>query len=129
MKVSIDIEYLLPILDLWMSLVIRKISGLHQIDLEAYREQSAIYLKSSNPDYSKLIGDTGPIQYPALSLYLYSFFNIINPDFSTEFMSNVHIVVDLIRMWLLVKIYKVAYRHTKKVVSARKMYIFVLLLL
>ena len=72
-----------------------------------------IYLNSTKPDYATLIGDTGPIQYPALSLYIYSFFNIINPNFSQEYMSNVHILVDLVRMWLLVRIYKVAYRNTK----------------
>jgi len=57
---KLDIEYLLPLLDLWISLVIRKVSGVHVIDLEAYAEQSQIYMQKTN-DYSKLIGDTGPI--------------------------------------------------------------------
>jgi hypothetical protein len=56
----IDIEYLLPILDLYSSLVIRGVSGLHKIDLPAYAEQSAIYLNGTK-DYAKLVGDTGPI--------------------------------------------------------------------
>jgi len=57
---KIDIEILWPIIDLFTSLVIRKVSGCHQIDLAAYAEQSLIYMKGNN-DYSKLIGDTGPI--------------------------------------------------------------------
>lgn len=44
LKFKIDIEYLLPILDLWISLVVRKVSGVHVIDLEAYAEQSQIYM-------------------------------------------------------------------------------------
>ena len=40
-------------------------------------------------------------------------------------MSNVHVVVDVIRMWLLVRIYKVAFgKHYQG-----KMYIFALLLM
>lgn len=110
---KIDIEYLFPLIDLWMSIVVRKISGCHQIDLAAYAEQSEIYLKHTS-DYSKLIGDTGPIQYPALSLYIYSFFNLVTGyNITKEFMSDVHIVIDMVRMWLLVKIYKTAIRDTR----------------
>ena len=57
---KIDIEYLFPLIDLYISLLIREVSGLHQIDLAAYVEQSEIYMKKTN-DYSQLIGDTGPI--------------------------------------------------------------------
>ena len=60
LKFKIDIEYLLPALDLFLSLLMRKVSGLHMIDLEAYAEQSEIYMTKTN-DYSKLIGGTGPI--------------------------------------------------------------------
>ena len=60
MKIKLDIEYLLPLIDLFMSILIRNVSGLHQIDLAAYAEQSKIYMNGSS-DYSKLIGDTGPI--------------------------------------------------------------------
>lgn len=59
-KFRLDIEYLFPLLDLWMSVIVIAVSGCHNIDLEAYAEQSEIYLKKTN-DYSKLIGDTGPI--------------------------------------------------------------------
>ena len=98
-------------------------SGTHIIDLEAYREQSAIYLNGTS-DYSKLIGETGPIQYPALSLYIYSFFNLITDyNITKEYMSDVHIVLDIVRMWLLVSIYKHAYGKEKK------MHVFLLLLL
>ena len=64
-------------------------------------------------DYSKLIGETGPIQYPAASLYIYSFFNYVtNYNITKYFMSNVHVLVDMARMFLLVRIYKVAFgRH------------------
>ena len=60
LKLKLDIEYLLPLVDLFMSLLIREVSGLHLIDLDAYSEQSIIYMTKTN-DYSKLIGDTGPI--------------------------------------------------------------------
>ena len=120
----IDIEYLLPILDLYSSFVIRGVSGLHKIDLPAYAEQSAIYLNGTK-DYAKLVGDTGPIQYPAASLYIYSFFNILTGfNITKEFMSDVHIILDLLRMWLLVKIYKTAYGKDQS-----KIYVFLLLLL
>lgn len=109
LKFKIDIEHLLPICDLWISLVVRQVSGLHQIDLAAYAEQSKIYMTKTN-DYSKLIGDTGPIQYPAASLYIYSFFNWITDfDVNKHNMSDVHIILDMLRMYFLVKIYKTAF--------------------
>lgn len=37
-KIKLDIEYVLPILDLYTSLLIRSVNGLHQIDLHAYAE-------------------------------------------------------------------------------------------
>ena len=122
---KIDIEYLFPLIDLYISLVVRTVSGLHQIDLAAYVEQSEIYMKKTN-DYSKLIGDTGPIQYPAASLYIYSFFNwLTNFNVNKQFMSDVHILIDMLRMWLIIRIYKTAYG--KKYDG--KMFVFVLLLL
>ena len=60
LKFKIDIEYLLPLLDLFLSLLMRQVSGLHKIDLDAYAEQAEIYMKTTN-DYSKLVGETGPI--------------------------------------------------------------------
>lgn len=75
-SIKLDIEYLLPLLDLYTSLLIAKIGGFGKIDLDAYAEQSKIYMHGSS-DYSKLIGETGPIQYPAASLYIYSMFNWI----------------------------------------------------
>ena len=123
---KIDIEYLLPLLDLWISLVVRKVSGCHQIDLAAYAEQSKIYMTTTN-DYAKLIGDTGPIQYPAASLYLYSFFNYItNFDVNKHNMSDIHIILDIFRMWLIVRVYKKAMEHKP---GGPKMYVFVMLLL
>lgn len=59
-KFKLDIEILFPLIDIWMSYVVRKTGGCHLIDLAAYAEQSEIYLKQTN-DYSKLVGDTGPI--------------------------------------------------------------------
>lgn len=77
----------------------------------------------TSSDYSKLIGDTGPIQYPAASLYIYSFFNWwTNFNITKQFMSDIHVILDVFRMWLLIKIYKKAYGQQKK------MYIFCLLL-
>lgn len=129
MKLKLDIEYLLPLVDLFMSLLIRKVSGCHQIDLAAYAEQSMIYMNGS-ADYSKLIGDTGPIQYPAASLYLYSFFNLMtNYNINKHNMSDIHIVLDVFRMWLLVRIYKRAYGSVRGAPANRKMYVFCLLLL
>jgi alpha-1,3-mannosyltransferase len=105
------------------------VSGLHQIDLAAYAEQSKIYMTGS-ADYSKLIGDTGPIQYPAASLYLYSFFNwLTDYNINKHNMSDVHVVLDIFRMWLLVRIYKRAYGSERGAPKNRKMYVFVLLLL
>ena len=107
---NIDIEYLFPLIDIYTSILIRNVNGLHQIDLHAYAEQSRIYLQDGQADYSKLVGETGPIQYPAASLYIYSFFNYLtNYNITKQYMSNVHMVVDVIRMWLLVRIYKVAF--------------------
>ena len=110
MSFNIDIEYLFPLIDIYTSILIRNVNGLHQIDLHAYAEQSRIYLQDGQADYSKLVGETGPIQYPAASLYIYSFFNYLtNYNITKQYMSNVHMVVDVIRMWLLVRIYKVAF--------------------
>ena len=44
LSIKLDIEYLLPLMDLYTSLLIRKVNGLHQIDLHAYAEQSKIYM-------------------------------------------------------------------------------------
>ena len=38
-----------------------------------------------------------------------------------------HIIVDFFRMWLIVKVYKIAYGH--KMVKDRKMYVFALVLM
>ena len=124
---KIDLEHLLPILDLWISLVVRKVSGCHQIDLAAYAEQSKIYMTKTN-DYARLIGDTGPIQYPAASLYIYSFFNWVTGfNINKHNMSDVHIVLDVFRMWLLVKIYKNAMKH--KPGGPPGLYVYMLLLM
>lgn len=43
------------------------------IDYLAYTQQAALFLSPNNERvYSKLIGDTGPLVYPALHLYIYS---------------------------------------------------------
>jgi len=44
-------------------------------------------------------------------------------------MSDVHVVLDIFRMWLLVRIYKRAYGSERGAPKNRKMYVFVLLLL
>jgi len=44
-------------------------------------------------------------------------------------MSDVHVVLDVFRMWLLVKIYKKAYGSDRGHPSQRKMHVFFLLLL
>lgn len=76
-------------------------------------------------DYSKLIGETGPIQYPAASLYIYSFFNwCTDYNITKDFMSNIHVLVDMLRMYLLVRIYKQAFGKNYD----GKLYIFCLLL-
>ncbi|KAJ9123274.1 hypothetical protein QFC22_001472 [Naganishia vaughanmartiniae] len=44
------------------------------IDYLAYSQQAALFLPPNNVrDYSSLRGDTGPLVYPALHLYIYSF--------------------------------------------------------
>lgn len=80
-------------------------------------------------DYSKLVGATGPIQYPAASLYLYAFFNVLKGDYEDfeemkQFMTYVHMVGDMIRMWLIVRIYKKAFGKKYQ----GKLYVFALLL-
>jgi len=43
------------------------------IDYLAYAQQATLFLPPNNErQYSKLIGDTGPLVYPALHLYIYS---------------------------------------------------------
>ena len=109
-KFNISIELLWPLLDLYISFLFRKVQGLKQIDLHAYAEQSKIYLTSNSSDYSQYVGDTGPIQYPAASLYIYSFFNIVTGyDINRWNMATVHMGLDMLRMWLLVKIYRKAF--------------------
>lgn len=44
-------------------------------------------------------------------------------------MSDVHVVLDIFRMWLLVRIYKRAYGAVRGHPSKRKMYVFCLLML
>jgi len=65
---------------------------------------------NGSADYSKLEGETGPIQYPAASLYIYSLVNwLTGYNITKEYMSNIHVIVDMMRMWLLVRIYKKAF--------------------
>ena len=50
MKFKIDIEYLIPLLDLFLSILFRYNLDIHTIDLDAYVEESLYYIKG-NKDY------------------------------------------------------------------------------
>lgn len=66
--------------------------------------------------------------YPGGAVYVYTFVNLISGRHVTwEFGQYMHIVIDVFRMWLLVKVYKLAYGQ--KMVTERKGYVFALLLL
>ncbi|KAG7531424.1 hypothetical protein FFLO_04345 [Filobasidium floriforme] len=61
------------------SLVIRFVSYTN-IDYLAYTQQATLFLSPNNErTYSKLVGDTGPLVYPALHLYIYSFLHKMFP--------------------------------------------------
>lgn len=50
------------------------------IDYLAYTQQATLFLSPNNErTYSKLVGDTGPLVYPALHLYIYSFLHKMFP--------------------------------------------------
>jgi len=108
---KIDIEYLLPILDLWVSLVFAFVCGPNNIDLQAYIQQSNHYLDDPDgADYTKLLSDVGPVAYPGGAVYVYTFVNLISGrNVTWAFGQYMHIVIDIFRMWLLVKVYKIAY--------------------
>lgn len=53
------------------------------IDYLAYTQQAALFLSPNNErQYSKLVGDTGPLVYPALHLYIYSALHKLFPQAS-----------------------------------------------
>jgi alpha-1,3-mannosyltransferase len=50
------------------------------IDYLTYTQQATLFLSPNNErTYSKLVGDTGPLVYPALHLYIYSFLHKMFP--------------------------------------------------
>ena len=74
-----------------------------------------------------MLSDIGPVAYPGGAVYVYTFINLISGrNVSWDFGQKMHIVIDLFRMWLLVKVYKLAYG--KMIITERKTYVFVMLL-
>ena len=79
LKFKMDIEILLPLLDLWTSLVFALICGPNNIDMQAYIQQSNHYLDNPDgADYTKLLSDVGPVAYPGGAVYVYTFINLIS---------------------------------------------------
>ena len=61
-------------------------------------------------------------------MYVYTFINLISGrNVTWEFGQKMHIVIDFFRMWLIVKVYKLAYGN--KMMKERKMYVFALVLM
>lgn len=129
LRFKIDIEYLVPLVDLWTSLVFAFVCGPNNIDLQAYIQQSNHYLNDPDgADYTKLMSDVGPVAYPGGAVYVYTFVNLISGrNVTWEFGQKMHIVIDLFRSWLLVKVYKLAYQ--RHMVKDRKLYVFALIFL
>ena len=129
LKIRLDVETLLPLLDLWTSLVFKAVCGPNNIDLMAYIEQSNHYLDSPDgADYTKLLSECGPVAYPGAAVYFYSLVNLISGrNVTWAFGQYMHIVLDVFRMWLLVKVYKRAFGP--RFARERKGYVLALLLL
>ena len=109
-SLKISLEVLLPILDLYISLIYRMICGPQNIDLQAYIQQSNYYLDDpEGANYKTLRSECGPVAYPGAAVYFYSLVNILSGrNVTWNFGQIMHIVFDVFRMYLLVKIYKIA---------------------
>lgn len=129
LKLKIDIEYLLPIIDLWTSLVFAFVNGPNNIDLQAYIQQSNHYLDDPDgADYTKLLSDVGPVAYPGGAVYVYTLINLISGrNVTWAYGQYMHIVIDFFRTWLLVKVYKLAYG--KRMIEEKNMYVYGLILM
>ncbi|KAM0716950.1 hypothetical protein Q7P37_006802 [Cladosporium fusiforme] len=64
------ISCLLIAFDIVLSLAIVRTIAYTEIDWRAYMQQVSLYL-SGELDYTKLVGDTGPLVYPAAHVYIY----------------------------------------------------------
>ena len=127
-KFYLDLEIIVPLLDLLVSLIFRKIKGPSNIDFRSYIQQTDTYLDDvDGADYTKLHGECGPIAYPGASVYFYAIVNLISGrNANINFAQDFHIPVDVFRMWMLVKVYKLAFGE--RIMKERKLYVFALLL-
>jgi hypothetical protein len=80
MKLKISLELCLVAVDFWISSLVIISCDMRNIDLMAYVMQSQTFLKGEM-DYSRLVGNTGGVQYPALCVYIYAFLSTITDHF------------------------------------------------
>jgi hypothetical protein len=79
-------------------------------------------------DYTKLLSDVGPVAYPGGAVYVYTLVNLISGrNVTWAFGQYMHIVVDMFRTWLLVKVYKLAYG--RQVMTEKKTYVYAMILM
>ena len=72
------------------------------------------------------MSDVGPVAYPGGAVYVYTLINLLSGrNVTWAFGQKMHIIIDFFRMWLLVKVYKLAYGPKLK----GKFYIFALMLM
>ena len=70
----------------------------------------------------------GPVAYPGGAVYVYTLINLISGrNVTWAFGQYMHIIIDVFRTWLLVKVYKLAYG--KKLMKENNLYIFALMLM
>lgn len=126
--VKLDLEIVVPMLDLMVSLVYRNINGPQNIDMQAYIQQSNFYLDSeTGADYTTLKSECGPVAYPGAAVYFYTLVNLASGrNVTWNFGQLMHIPIDVFRMWLLVKVFKLAFG--KRLMTERKTYVFFMLL-
>ena len=106
----------------------RVINGPQNIDLQAYIQQTNYYLDDKDgADYTKLKSECGPVAYPGAAVYFYTLVNLASGrNVTWNFGQLMHIPIDVFRMWMLVKVYKLAFGD--RVIKERKTYVFFMLL-
>lgn len=78
-------------------------------------------------DYTNLKSECGPVAYPGAAVYFYTIVNLLSGrNVTWNFGQLMHIPLDVFRMFMLVKVYKLALG--RKVITERKTYVFFLLL-
>ena len=75
-----------------------------------------------------MLSDVGPVAYPGGAVYVYTVINLLSGRKVTwAFGQYLHIVIDVFRTWLLVKVYKLAYG--KQMLKDKNMYVYAFILM